>query len=285
MKPGVNQRGRAQHGFEHFEAVSLESKRRVSLLTRCGTPAATALAGVLKSCHKNRRCGSLACPKCARKRRLRGAAASLAFLTNVPMSDLRFVTLICTGDEVAAGKLAAFDPTKLIARTRRQLDRAGIGAKSGAFLLGFVDGEWDEGWSVYQPHVHAIVHGISRRDFDTTSAGVEAVARKTKGLSGVTVGKRRVRAPVRYERIEHDLARLLLYLDKGFWPSVARAENPRTIPPHGKRRLPAPLEAELLQWMHALQPRDLRFFYGVKTVGGHLKPTMRVHTPKAGQQS
>lgn len=277
VKSGVSERGRQQKGFETRAAAARERKHRVAVLRRLGPPF-SALGDLLNSCRRHHRCGSMACPICARGRRRKSVAAMLAFLAGIPIAELSFVTLICSDDALAAGKLASFDPKKLIARTRRQLDRAGVARTPGSFLIGYIDGEWDEGWNVYQPHLHLIVRGVARADLDRTSAGAEKLSRTRASRSRGPTVKHRVRAPVRQEDVFDDIPRLALYLDKGFWPSVARAGNPNGIPAHAKRRLKPLLEGEQLLWMNTQKPASLRLYYGVKITGQRLKFTRRVHT-------
>jgi hypothetical protein len=138
------------------------------------------------------------------------------------------------------------------------LERTGID-KSGCFLIGGVDGEWDAGWELYQPHIHAVVWGI-------TEADLEALVKKWPS------DPKRVRVRKRLEPID-DLARVVTYLDKSFWPSVARANNRLGIHPHGKRRPPKHIEAEILSWFHSQSASDLRLMYGVKLYSSSIVKT------------
>ena len=80
-----------------------------------------------------------------------------AFLHQHDWEELRAVSLINPADALPAGQLHKFNPRKLINRFRRQIERAGL-SKPGTFIIGCVDGEWDEGWALFQPHIHLITH-------------------------------------------------------------------------------------------------------------------------------
>jgi hypothetical protein len=182
----------------------------------------------------------------------------LKFLKPCKLEGLQLLTLINPADAVPAGQLHTLNPRALINRLRRQLERAGID-KANCFLIGGVDGEWDAGWEVYQPHIHAVVWGITETD-------LEALVKKWPS------DPKRVRVRKRLEPID-DLARVVTYLDKSFWPSVARANNPLGIHPHGKRRPPKHIEAEILSWLHSQSPSDLRLMYGVKLYSSSIVKT------------
>ncbi|MER9002216.1 MULTISPECIES: hypothetical protein [unclassified Mesorhizobium] len=145
----------------------------------------------------------------------------------------------------------------MISRLRRQLERAGI-AKGNAFLIGAVDGEWDAGWSMFQAHTHLLEWRVS-------NGPLEAVT--TKWPRSI-----RVRVRKRSEPID-DLARVVAYLEKSFWPAIARKKNPLGIHPHGKRRPPCTIEAEILRWLDRQKPSQMRIFFGVKTYGRSIMKT------------
>jgi hypothetical protein len=84
-------------------------------------------------------------------------------LANYHLEDLKFVTLVHPGDAISAGQLHTFDPVAFRNRLRRQLERAGID-KTRSFLFGAIDGEWDRGWSVFQPHAHFVGLNITNAD-------------------------------------------------------------------------------------------------------------------------
>lgn len=240
---------RIKRAFETEAEAAKEAKHRIRLLRKKGGPGALFLADLLDRCRRRHRCQSFACPVCARRRRLFGAARVLQFLSAYPVAQLAFVTVINPADAVRAGQLHAFDPKKLVARTRRQLERAGVD-KRASFAIGFVDGEWDEGWDLYQPHLHIVAWGVAKADL--------------MGLSKRWPENPRVRLPVLPKGIDDGLARAVLYADKSFWPSVARKSNPNGVYPHGKRRPPPNIEIEILQWLHYQQASACRLWYGAK---------------------
>jgi hypothetical protein len=248
---GFDKRGRAVDGFERITRVHRERARRLRLLDASNDRSSGTVARALKRCGWGGRCRSCACPVCARGRRIWRSASVLAFLASYPAAELVFVTLINPADEIPAGALHTFDPKKLINRTRRQLERLGI-PKARVFLIGGVDGEWDEGWQVYQPHIHAIAWGVTKPQL--------------RALAAKWPKSRRVRVPIRIEPID-DLPRVVAYLEKSFWGSVARRDNPLGIYPHGRRRPPPEIEAEVLRWLHQQKPRELRLMFGVKQYG------------------
>jgi hypothetical protein len=146
VKAGVDQRGRDVGPFERLKDAKKHSRHRFRLLCADDqNDAAQILALTLYCCEQNARCESLACPVCSRNRRILSSAAVLEFLSHYDMDDLRAVTLIHPGDALHIGNLHEFNPRNLINRFRRQLERAGL-PKSDTFIIGAVDGEWDEGW-------------------------------------------------------------------------------------------------------------------------------------------
>ena len=169
-------------------------------------------------------------------------------MANYPLSDLRQLTLINPADALAAGELATLEPRKLLTRYRRQFERAGID-KATSFIIAYLDGEWDDGRQLYQPHLHAITWRV---DPSTLKALVDKWPTDIK-----------VRVKKRLEPID-DLPRVVAYLDKTFWPSVARANNDLGLHPHGKRRPIRNIEVEILLWLHSKEPKDLILHFGVK---------------------
>lgn len=259
MKRGVDKRGRNLGALETRKAAREEHHHRLETLWEQMDVECATLATTLEGCGRDKRlCGSMACPRCARWRRITTSASILALLANYALADLRFVTLINPADAIPAGQLHTFDPKRLIDRTRRQLERVGVD-KAQTFIIGTVDGEWDEGWWLYQPHIHAITWGI-------TKAHLTALVAKWPK------DPRRVRVRKRLEPID-DLPRVVAYLDKSFWPSVARAKNAMGLHPHGKRRPPPHIETEVLHWFHQQSPQHLRLMYGVKFYGRCLMKT------------
>lgn len=259
----VDKRGRELRAFERRKAAKQVSQGRLRRLRLQGGVAVAPIINSLVRCNFKRRCGSLACPMCARLRRIEHGASVLAFLASYPITDLRLLTLINPADAIPAGQLHTFDPIKLVNRTRRQLERAGI-SKTNCFMISAVDGEWDEGSAIYQPHLHLITYGITK----------DVLSRLIKSWPHDPL---RVRVRKRLEPID-DLPRVVAYLDKTFWPSVARKNNKMGVYPHGKRQPPAPIEREVLLWLHRKIPSDLRFFFGVKLYRRRIMKTYSVHT-------
>jgi hypothetical protein len=246
----TDKRGRSVASFETIAEAQKERRHRVCVLMAQRKKSASALARDLAGCHQRAPCGSRACPVCTRHRRLEQSASILEFLEQYDISKLKLVTLINPADTRSAGQLHTCDVRKLVNRYRRQLERAGI-EKSRAFLIGGLDGEWDAGWEVYQPHIHAITLGVTKSDLKTMTR---------RWLKGT-----RVRVKARLEPID-DLPRVVAYLDKSFWASVARKNNPLGIYPHGRRRPPQHIEAEILKFLNTQSA--LHILYGVKSYSG-----------------
>ena len=248
VRPRTDKRGRLLGGFESLSAARHENQHRILVLRSSGDPKALLVAEVLAACRPANPCGSLACSECGRIRRIKESRASLRFLDVYPPDELRLLTLINPVDARRAGQLHTFDPALAINRTRRQLERAGID-KSASFSIGQIDGEWDEGRHLYQPHLHAIALGVDQTALKTL---VEKWPRA-----------RRVRSRKRLEPID-DLPRVVAYLDKTFWPSVARKNNPLGIHPHQKHRPPKDIEVEILIWMNSHKSNELLMLFAVK---------------------
>jgi hypothetical protein len=223
---GVDKRGRDVGPFETPKHAKKELRHRVRLL--CENPEnddALILAQMLLACEQNARCESLACPVCSRSRRILSSAATLEFLHQHDWEDLRAVTLINPGDALHIGDLHEFNPRKLINRFRRQIERAGL-PKSETFIIGAVDGEWDFGWFVFQPHLHLIT-------FKGNITFLKSIVK--------TWPKDSDRVRIRLlPRSIYNLPRAVTYLDKSWWPSVARKNNPLGIEPYNDKRRPPP---------------------------------------------
>ena len=256
VKAGIDQRGHHVRAFETLNEAKKESRHRFGLLCEDDTDdEALILAQMLLACEKRARCESLACPVCARIRRTRWSEAVLKFLDAYDLEDLKFVTLINPADALPAGQLHTFNARNLIHRFRRQLERAGL-QKSDTFIIGAVDGEWDAGWAVFQPHLHLITH-------KDNVALLKVVVRSWP--------KERARVRVRlFPQVIYDLPRVVTYLDKSWWPAVARTNNPRGIHPHKERRPPPEIELEVLRWLDRYRAADLRLLYGVQSRHGKL---------------
>jgi hypothetical protein len=92
--------------------------------------------------------------------------------------------------------------------------------------------------TVTQPHLHGVVWGVDQKALTTL---VEKWPRA-----------KRVRSRKRLDPID-DLPRVVAYLDKTFWPSVARKNNRLGVYPYGKRRPPQSIEVEILIWQHYIR--------------------------------
>ena len=267
VKPRFDKRGRRLKAFETLREAKRELRHRVRLLRLlAGQAQDQGIALSLSTCTKSSPCKSLACSRCARTRRIERSAAILSFLSRYQLKDLRFLTLINPDDAVPAAKLHTLNPRALINRTRRQLERAGFD-KTNCFLIGAVDGEWDEGWAVFQPHIHAVTWGVKKKNLERL---IKSWPRQP-----------RVRSRKRLEPID-DLPRIVAYLEKSYWPCVARRNNPRGVHPHSKRRLSKKLELEVLYWFRNCQAADLRLMFGTKLYRGKIvKTTVHRKTRKS----
>ena len=214
VKRRIDKRGRQLRGFETLPEAKRELRHRVRLLASEDHDDGMPVAFSLFCCEEHGPCESLACPRCARTRRIDRSAAILEFLASYPLEDLRFLTLIKPDDAVVVGELHTFNPRRLINRLRRQLERAGI-SKDRCFVIGGVDGEWEEGWHVFQPHLHGITWGITNEDLKRL-------------LKHWPRDPERVRVRKRLEEFD-DLPRIVTYTEKSWWPSVARTNNPFEI--------------------------------------------------------
>jgi hypothetical protein len=256
VRAGIDKRGRDVGPFETPKEAKKRSGQRFRLLcTDDKNDTAQILALTLFCCEKHARCESLACPVCSRNRRILSSAAVLHFLAQYDWEDLRAITLINPADALHVGDLHKFNPRKLINRFRRQLERAGL-SKSKTFIVGFIDGEWDEGWQLFQPHLHLITH---KDNISLLKTIVKTWAKDSD----------RVRLRMLTKKI-YFLPRAVTYLDKSWWPSVARKNNPLEIHPHNKRRPPPEIEREILLWLDRYRTADLRLLYGVKAYHGNL---------------
>lgn len=254
----IDKRGRTLRAFETPTEVLRERDHRISVLEAQGNSRCSRLAEVLAECCEEQPCESSACPCCIRDKRITWSAGVLEFLDPYDVNDVRFITLINSVDAIPVGQLRFFNPRRLIHRTRRQLERAGIN-KVGAFVIGAVDGEFDAGWEIYQAHLHCVAVGID-------DLALAEMTSRWPDSSG------RIRIRKRNEPID-DVPRVVAYLLKHYWPSVARKKNPGGLYPHDNRRPPPDIEIEVLLWLHAQELADLQLLYGVKQYGRHLFKT------------
>lgn len=262
---GIDKRGRLVGPIETSTRAQKETRRRFRCLAADESDnceMSWEIASCLFVCGTiaGGPCESLACPMCARTRRIVRAASVLEFFAAYDPAAILFVTLINPADALQAGELRTLDPVALEARLRRQLERAGL-EKNECALVGCLDGEWDAGWEIYQPHYHFLVGGISKPDLRSILKDV---------VMKWPLDKPRVRARRRMENVD-DLPRVAAYLDKSFWPAVARKNNLLEIHPYGRKRRPPPeIEREIMHWFHAHQGAELRFHFGVKSLHGKL---------------
>ena len=94
VRDGVDARGRAVKRFETYGAALAERATRIKTLRWQGEHAAQMVALALENCQHRQPCRSLACPVCARRRRLETGAAILEFLESYSVEELQFVTLV-----------------------------------------------------------------------------------------------------------------------------------------------------------------------------------------------
>ncbi len=150
---------------------SVKLATRVERADLCGTPARTLIAG-LRRCRPHRRCGSPACPQCAKAEQ-----ALLASLTEKFTADqtegfkIGFATIVPLNSSVPKGLLCEFD----LANFRRRV-RDGLAKTSALCAVGAVDvtlnehsdDVFDAYWS---PHAHVIV---ATDDIDGFANGLRA---------------------------------------------------------------------------------------------------------------
>ena len=257
MRAGIDKRGLQVRAFETLRKVKNESRHRFRLLCKDDRiDAARILALTLLACEKHARCEffglSSLLPYIGGPSR--ATQPSHSFI-NYDWEELQVVTLINPADALPAGQLHTFNARNLIHHFRRQLERAGL-QKSDTFIVGAVDGEWDAGWAVFQPHLHLITH-------KDNVALLKVVVRSWP--------KERARVRVRlFPQVIYDLPRVVTYLDKSWWPAVARTNNPHGIHPYKERRPPPEIEVEILLWLNRYQSADLRLLYGVQSRHGKL---------------
>ncbi|MEQ1956374.1 hypothetical protein [Mesorhizobium sp. CN2-181] len=244
---GVDEHGRPIRAFETLEEAKRESDHRSRVLARHGS---NDLADTLARCRKNDRCGSMACPMCSRIRRINTACSVLQFLDGYDEDALSFVTLINPDDALPAGRLNEIVPKRFLARTRRQLLRLGFD-KAQWFALAYFDCEWDEGWRLFQPHIHLVA-------FDVPASFWDRLVERHFG------SHERVRVRKRAEPIT-SLPRTSNYLDKAFWLEKVRSGNPRDLKPRRPKRIGFPISIEVYEWLDRQSDCDLRCYIGAKS--------------------
>lgn len=237
--------------FETRKAARAEHSHRIRTLRRGENTECTATADRLEKCSSRGRCRSMACPMCARIRRILRVADCLRYCDKFHDAELGFITLIDPADAVSDENLGSFNPSKCKDRLRRRLDRLDFD-RTNCFMIGGIDGEFDVHTRLYQPHWHIMSYGLKRHDLKSL------VDNWDKDCQRVRVRQKMISIK------EGTLARVASYSEKGFWGAVERLTTSDQRRSFRKRRLPQQQEREFLNWIDGCNPTEFRLSYGCR---------------------
>jgi hypothetical protein len=169
--------------------------------------------------------------------------------------DLRLWTPIPIAEAVSAGQLHTLSPVRLTDALRQQLARSGIEGP----IMGGVDGEYDRGRGVWQPHFHLIVPNSLRPQL-------------------TNLARRFYPNAPRVYRASHsepiaDRAKAFSYVYKSYWVGKNRRQTPEDKPKRKGPRLEEARHLEWLLWCDQYQLTDFLFLRGVRRHGCRLKLT------------
>lgn len=146
--------------FETLKQADVENRTRITILRRIGRkldkPDCFALADRLESCVNDYPCGSMACFRCSRQRRLRLIDKWLSFFQANP--NYVMVTLVFYDEMFPNRHLLDWDLNRLKQRLRKQLERIDFeGPIVGGFEMDYHRHTQKPSESEWMPHFHLLI--------------------------------------------------------------------------------------------------------------------------------
>ncbi|WP_447881407.1 hypothetical protein [Serratia fonticola] len=146
--------------FETLKQADVENRTRITILRRVGKkldkPDCFALADRLESCVNDYPCGSMACFRCSRQRRLRLIDKWLSFFQANP--NYVMVTLVFYDEMFPNRHLFGWDLDRLKHRLRKQLERIDFEEPIvGGFEMDYHRHTQKPSESEWMPHFHLLI--------------------------------------------------------------------------------------------------------------------------------
>ncbi|WP_156292690.1 hypothetical protein [Serratia oryzae] len=239
--------------FETLAEANAENRTRITILRRVGNkldePVCLELADRLEGCIKGHPCGSMACSRCSRQRRLRLVNKWLDFFQTHP--DYVMVTLIFYDEMFPNKLLLGWDLNRLKQRLRKQLERIGFeGTILGGFEMDYHRHTQQPDESRWMPHFHLLL--------PNDPAKIKQLHRYMLRPKNLHCRKGKVNRPMRKDPVV-DVVHAFTYCFKAMWqelPIFVNAEGELTSG-RCKRRLKDPVFAKSLVKLDRLTDSQL----------------------------
>lgn len=245
--------------FETLAQANAENRIRITTLRRVGhkldKPDCLALADRLEGCVNGHPCGSMACFRCSRQRRLRLVDKWLSFFQANP--DYVMVTLVFYEEMFPNSCLLGWDQNRLKQRLRKQLERIEFeGPIVGGFEMDYHRHSQQPDESYWMPHFHLLLPNDP------------AKLKKLRSymLRGKNLYKRKGKKnrPMREDQLV-DAVQALTYCIKRIWWEIPRFVNAEGEPKKRQKcRLTDPVLAKSLVKMDRLTDSQLTFTMNVQ---------------------
>ncbi len=245
--------------FETLAKANAENRTRIATLRRVGRnldkPVCLALADRLESCVKGSPCGSMACFRCTRLRRLRLVNKWLPFFQANP--DYVMVTLVFYQEMFPNSRLLGWDLNRLKQRLRKQLERIGfVGPIVGGFEMDYHRHTQQPDESYWMPHFHLLI----------PSDPAKLKQLRSYMLRGKNLYKRKGKKnrPMREDQLV-DAVQALTYCIKRIWWEIPLFVNAEGEPKKRQKcRLTDPVFAKSLVKLDRLTDSQLTFTMNVQ---------------------
>lgn len=245
--------------FETLAQANAENRIRITTLRRVGRkldkPVCLALADRLESCVNGHPCGSMACFRCSRQRRLRLVNKWLSFFQANPKYVM--VTLVFYEEMFPNSRLLGWDLNRLKQRLRKQLERIGFDCPIvGGFEMDYHRHTQNPGVSHWMPHFHLLIPNNPAKLKQLRSYMLRGNnLYKRKGKKNRPMHKKQVVSAVQ----------ALTYCIKGIWWEIPLFVNAEGEPKKGQKcRLTDPVLAKSLVKMDRLTDSQLTFTMNVQ---------------------
>lgn len=249
---------KAMPDFETLAQANAENQIRIMRLKRTGhqqgQSACLKLADRLADCHDSP-CGSMACFRCSRWRRLQLLSQWLPYFMDSP--DYVAVTLVFYQDMLSNNQLLGWTPDLLKQRLRKQLARIGFDQPIiGGFEMDYHRYTQKPGESYWMPHFHLLIPN----DVDKLEK-LRLYMKRAKNLYQRKGTKNR---PMRQDPLVN-VVPALTYCFKGIWSEIPHFINgDGKLKKGGKRRIGDPVFARSLVKLDRLKNSQLTFTLNVQ---------------------
>jgi hypothetical protein len=234
-------------GFESVKTCLRKWRFRINAL-RKGDASMQALAELLGSCHRDHRCGSLACPICMRRMRrviVSNALYGIDGLVPQYHSTLALEEYVMS-DHSDLGKVDKL--RSLFLQTKRKLRR------NGGVLTAWLEVAFDPMLGGFLPHLHIYSAGYKKRDLRVFHPGRD-----------LDSGRRRIKDPLRRVRVKKgDEMETMTYVYKQF--QRRNGSRKRRAVAEGRYSLSdePSIEMKRLTFIGALRAEDMVLLKGLK---------------------